>query len=332
MRMKTLIAAVLLGVVAAAPAGASVAPGADAGNVWLDRRVLNIAHQGGEVEAPSNTLFAFKTAKDKGSDVLELDVHASADGELVVIHDATVDRTTNGSGQVDEMTVKQLKRLDAAHWFVPGCGTCPDEPRDSYAYRGFATGGRSISRGLAAFEPNDFHIPTLREVLKQFPRELINIEIKATAPQTKPYEDKLAALLKEFDRSHDTIVVSFLDHAVEAFELYAPEVDTATGTGEAGAFWASSQGPLPGSPSRHQALQVPIDFGGAPVVNEDFVADAHANGLAVHVWTINDRAEMEWLIEIGVDGIMTDRPTLLEEVLGEARAKYKAAKGKPKSR
>src|SRR5687767_9195309 len=97
----------------AAPVQARVAD-----NPWLERRVLNIAHQGGEIEAPSNTLFALKTAKEKGADVLEIDVHATADRELVVLHDDTVDRTTNGTGRVDGMTLEQIKQLDAAHWFV----------------------------------------------------------------------------------------------------------------------------------------------------------------------------------------------------------------------
>ena len=169
------------------------------------------------------------------------------------------------------------------------------------------------------FEPNDFRVPTLREVLTTFPEMLINIEIKATAPETRPYEEELAALLQEFGRTTDTIVVSFLDHAIERFKLAAPDVNTATATGQTAAFWASTQGPLPGAPNpRYQALQVPITFEGLTVVTPDFVERAHANGLAVHVWTINDRQEMEWLISIGVDGIMTDRPTLLEEVLEAA--------------
>lgn len=303
------------------PAGASAAE-----NAWLGRRILNIAHQGGEIEAPSNTMFAFKTALEKGAEVLELDVHATSDGEIVVIHDATVDRTTNGTGQVDEMTLDEIKELDAAHWFVPDCGTCHDETESAYAYRGFATGERPIPRKLREFTPNDFKIPTLREVLEEFPDTFINIEIKATAPQTVPYEDKLAALLAEYERTNDTIVVSFLDHAVEVFKTLAPDVDTATGTGEAAFFWASTQGPAPGTQSpRHQALQVPIVFNGITVVTPEFVEKAHANGLAVHVWTINDRAEMEWLIEIGVDGIMTDRPTLLEKVLRSHVHKHKAA-------
>ena len=104
--------------------------------------------------------------------------------------------------------------------------------------------------------------------------------------------------------------------AVEAFKAYAPDVHTATATGETAAFWATAQGPLPGGPNpRYQALQVPIELNGIPVVTPEFVQRAHDNGLAVHVWTINDRADMEWLLDIGVDGIMTDRPTLLEEVL-----------------
>jgi glycerophosphoryl diester phosphodiesterase len=295
-----------------------------AANPWLDRRVLNIAHQGGEIEAPSNTLFAFKTAVEKGADVLELDVHATLDRELVVIHDGTVNRTTDGAGRVDQMRLEEIKSLDAAYWFVPGCGTCHGRPEDDYRYRGFATGQRPMPGSLASdFEPNDFRVPTLREVLTTFPEMLINIEIKATAPETRPYEEELAALLHEFGRTTDTIVVSFLDHAVERFKLHAPEVSTATGTGETAAFWASSQGDLPGTPNpRYHALQVPIEFSGLQVVNEDFVADAHANDFAVHVWTINDKATMKWLIEIGVDGIMTDRPTLLEKVLKQAGARF----------
>lgn len=289
-------------------------------NPWTGRGLLNIAHQGGEIEAPSNTLFALKTAKKKGADVLEIDVHATADRKLVVIHDATVDRTTNGTGRIDEMTLADIKKLDAAHWFVPGCGTCHDEHEASYSFRGFATREHVIPRKFAAYRPGDFKIPTLEQVLKLFPHTLINIEIKATAPETEAYEQDLAELLDRYDRGSDTIVVSFLDHAVEAFKLHSSEVSTATGTAETAAFWASSQGPLPGAPNpRYHALQVPIELEGVTVVTEDFVADAHANDLAVHVWTINDRDTMEWLLDIGVDGIMTDRPTLLEKVLQARR-------------
>jgi glycerophosphoryl diester phosphodiesterase len=323
---------VLGAAILAAPAPASAATLVD--NPWLERRVLNIAHQGGEIEAPSNTLFAFKTAKEKGADVLELDVHATADGHLVVIHDTTVGRTTNADpdGQIepaedrriDQMTLAEVKALDAAYWYAKDCGTCRGKPAADYVYRGFATGERPITPELSEFEPNDFKIPTLREVLDAFPRDLINIEIKRTAPDTVPYEHRLAALLEEYGRTSDTIVVSFYDNAMELFKLHAPDVHTATGTGETGAFWASAQGPAPGLPNpRYQALQVPITFEGLTIVTPEFVERAHANGLAVHVWTIDDRPTMERLIDMGVDGIMTNRPTLLEEVVGAKHVKYR---------
>lgn len=310
---RSIVLALALAGALALPAHADLAFFAE--NPWTERRVLHIAHQGGELEAPSETLFALKTALEKGADVLEVDVHATADRELVVLHDATVDRTTNGEGRVDAMTLVGIKALDAAYWFVPGLNAARDQPPDAYIHRGIATGDAPPPDG---FTPNDFTIPTLREVLETFPDILINIEIKATAPDTLPYEHLLADLLEAFDRGDDTIVVSFLDHATELFRAHnGGIVDTAVGTGEAALFWATAQGPGPGSPSHHQALQVPIVFNGIPVVDEDFVARAHANGLAVHVWTVDDPDEMRWLIEIGVDGIMTASPTVLEQVLQE---------------
>lgn len=284
-------------------------------NPWLERGPLNIAHQGGEHEVPSDTLYGFKTALPKGVDVLELDVHLTADGQVVALHDTTVDRTTDGTGTVERLTLAQIKQLDAAHWFVPGVGTSHSRAPEEYVFRGIATGDQPAPEG---FEPNDFTIPTLEEVLQAFPDTLINIELKQSN-STGRFEMEVARLLREHERVDDVIVVSFLDHSLEVFKALAPEVHTATATGNAGVFWASSQGPLPGAPNpRHVALQVPTNFSGIPVItSDDFVKNANSNGLAVHVWTINDRATMEQLLDYGVQGIMTDRPTLLEEVLQE---------------
>src|SRR5688572_8203510 len=104
-----------LTIVAALLALLAVPAAAQAANPWLGTGVLNMAHQGGEIEAPSDTLYAFKTAVAKGVDVLELDVHLAGDGQIVVLHDGTVDRTTNSTGSVEDMTVAQIKALDAAH-------------------------------------------------------------------------------------------------------------------------------------------------------------------------------------------------------------------------
>ncbi|HUR67787.1 MAG TPA: glycerophosphodiester phosphodiesterase [Candidatus Thermoplasmatota archaeon] len=283
-------------------------------NPWLGLPFLHFAHQGGEYEAPSDTMFALKSAIEKGADVLEMDLHRTSDGHIVVLHDATVDRTTEGTGRIDAMTLAQVQALDAAYWFVPDVGTTHSAPTSSYVYRGIATGARPPPAGYVA---SDFTIPTLDDVLATFPGVRVNLEIKQTAPDTRPYEGELAALLRAHGRKTDAMVVSFSDAAVELFHAQAPEISTATGTGNAALFFASSQGPSPGIPSIHQALQVPIVFEGITVVTPEFVQDAHASGLAVHVWTVDTRSEMEMLLDLGVDGIMTNRPTLLEQVLAE---------------
>lgn len=314
-RLSFIVATLLIAL--AIPASAAAAA-----NPWRDRRVLNIAHQGGEFEAPSDTLFAFKTAVDKGADVLELDVHATSDGEIVALHDATVNRTTNGTGRVDQQTLAQLKSLDAAYWFATNCGTCHDKPAADYIYRGYAT-GTPIPPELSAYQANDFRIPTLREVLQTFPDKLINIEIKATTPDTTPYENKVAALMNEFGRNTDTIVVSFNDASMALFKLNQTAVSAAPGLATTGVFWAATQGILPGIPlPGYHALQVPTTYQGLGIVSQPFITKAHNNNLAVHVWTIEDRAQMEQLIDQGVDGIMTNRPTLLEEVLTEKGVQY----------
>jgi glycerophosphoryl diester phosphodiesterase len=290
-------------------------PGAaSAQNPWIstDGTVLNMAHQGGELEAPSDTLYALKTSIEKGADMLELDVHLSADGQIVVLHDETVDATTNGTGSVEDMTVEQIKALDAAYWFVPGARTPHDRPAEEYTLRGIATGAVAPPEG---YEANDFTIPTLEEVLQAFPDTPVNIELKPTQRQTGAIEQAAADLLAKHDRADDVIVVSFTDNSTLLFKALAPDVSTATGTAQAALFWGSSQGPLPGLANPlNVALQVPMSLG-VPVMSQDFVDNAHANGLAVHVWTIDDEATMRQLIEWGVDGIMTDAPTLLERVL-----------------
>lgn len=288
---------------------------APARGAWTDRRFLHIAHQGGENEVPSATMYALKTALRKGADMLEVDVHATADRELVVLHDTTVDRTTDGTGAVQEMTLAQLQELDAAYWFVPGRNAVRGAPEADYVLRGIRTGAREPPPGCT---PEDFRIPTLREVLAEFPGVMMNIEIKNGPPQGAGYEKELADLLAEAGRGDDTIVASFIDSWTETFRAYNMDVSTSTGTGQSAAFKATSQAALAGSPTlMHEAFQVPIEFNGVLVVDADFVADAHANGMAVHVWTVDDAETMHALLDIGVDGIMTAAPTVLEQVLQE---------------
>jgi glycerophosphoryl diester phosphodiesterase len=251
-------------------------------------------------------MFAITGALAAGATGIELDVHATADGELVVCHDATVDRTTPASGPIVGFTLAELRRLDFSYWFIPGADVSPGRPEAEYPYRGRA--------------PDDpaFGIATLREVLDAFPGVVLNLDIKQTAPMVAPYEEMLARLLAEYERTDDVIVASFLDPATDAFRSFAPHVPTSAGTMATAEFWrAAHEGggaALPGTPT--VAYQVPERQGDLVVVDDAFVEAAHRSGKAVHVWTINEEAAMERLIDLGVDGIISDRPTTLSGVLG----------------
>jgi glycerophosphoryl diester phosphodiesterase len=275
------------------------------GSVWLERRLIAYAHQGGAWESPSSTLFAITRAVAAGATGIELDVHATADGELVVCHDATVDRTTAATGNIVSFTLAELRALDFSYWFIPGADVTPDCPAGDYPYR-----------GRAPDDPN-FGIATLRQVLEQFPDVVLNLDIKQTAPIVAPYEEALARLLAEFERTDDVIVASFLDPATDSFRTFAPLVPTSAGTVATAEFWRAVQqgGEIPQTPA--VAYQVPERMGDLVVVDEAFVAAAHENDKAVHVWTVNDAAAMDRLVGIGVDGIISDRPTTLAGVLRE---------------
>lgn len=295
----------------ASPADATdTAAPVNAANPWPDRTGLNIAHQGGALEAPGNTMAAFRTALRHGVDVLEFDVQTTADGELVVLHDDTVQGSTDGEGRVDELSWQQVAELDAAYWFVPGCGACQDHPEEDYIYRGYATGERPIPPELG-LQPADFRIPKLREVLEAFPDTYLNLELKNSG-----YEREVAELLEAYGRSTDTIVTSFHESAMDEFAEHNPGVGTAPGPVTIAKFAAASLGPLPGIPlPGYHALQLPTELEGIGTISADLVSDAHAHDLAVHVWTLNDRAAMTEALDMGVDGIMTDRPSLLAELL-----------------
>ena len=274
------------------------------GNPWLERRVLNYAHQGGAREGPSSTLWAMRRAVAAGAHAIELDVHATADRQLVVCHDATVDRTTDGTGPIAELTAADVQRLDNAYWWVPDEVVNHEAAADAYPLRGQAPGN------------TDLRIPLLREVLEAFPDVILNLDIKQTAPDVEPYETVLADLLLEYGRTDDVIVASFSDQATAAFSAAAPQISTAAGTNATAAFYLAVVGGEPPPPTTHHAFQVPSTYSGITVVDERFVAAAHGQGVAVHVWTVDEQEEMEHLLALGVDGIMTDRPSLLAEVLG----------------
>ncbi len=280
---------------------------------WMERRILAYAHQGGAFEAPSSTLYAIERAAELGATGIELDVHATADGVLVICHDQTVDRTTDGSGAIAALTAAELARLDNAYWFVPGAGALTGCAPEDYPYRGQAP--KDPAFGVAP-------LATVLDLLDDYPGVALNLDIKTTAPVVASYEEALAGLIRSRGYQERTIVASFLDVATERFRALAPDVATSAGSQAVAELWqAVHRGELPREPP-YQVLQVPLRSGDLVVVDEQFVAVAHQLGMAVHVWTINDPKDMGDLVDLGVDGIMTDRPSVLVDVLDRRGVSY----------
>ena len=291
-------------------------------NPWLSERVVHFAHQGGEDEFPSNTMYAYRESLALGADMLEVDVHATADGRLAVIHDNDVDRTTNGTGSVSDMTLAQVQALDAAHWFVPRRGTVHDAVPAAYTLRGVRTGARKAPKGVVA---ESLRVPSLEDVMRAYPDVPMNIEVKgrddagdAAAMRTA---DLLAALLKRTGRT-DVIVAGFSQAVIDRFHALAPRVPVAPGIDGTAKFVLQRQSPGPDV----AAFQVPVTFQfGAQkltIVTPDFVARAHEAGYAVHVWLSNDReddAMYRRLLGMCVDGIMAAKPRELEGALSRFR-------------
>lgn len=248
-------------------------------------RPLVIAHRGGAGLWPENTLYAFGRAAELGVDVIELDVRATADGTLVVFHDATVERTTGGEGRVGEMTLAELKRLDAAYRWTPDGG------------RTFPLRGSGIG------------VPTLEEVFAALPEMRFNIEPKrGTASVSKA----LCRVVRERGMSEKVLIASFTQTVLEEFRAECPGVATSGGPAEVSKFLVLSKTGLGESYSPPmQALQIPEQAGGMRMITGGFVEAAHERNLQVHAWTVNDEARMSGLIKLGVDGIMTDYPDRL---------------------
>lgn len=294
-------------------------------NPWLANGSdpLNFAHRGGVTDFPENTLYAYSQAAIAGADVLEMDVFQTKDNHLVILHDASgVGRTTDGEGQIVDMTLAEVKALDAAYWFIPGEGTQRDRPEEDYVFRGIATGGKPPPAGYAA---EDFKIPTLEEALARFSDKLINVELKEDDGQGN-YEQQMADLLLSYGRLNNLIVASFDDTVNRAFKAVAPCIYTSLPLGQGLSILTVflSTGEFPEVPE-HIAAQIPPDAsqigdqipGDAPIpiVTPELVAAAHAVDMPIQVWTINECEDMLRMIDLGVDGIMTDRPLLLESVL-----------------
>lgn len=319
---------ILLAVTGPSFAAAGAGPTA---NVWsTERRVLNMAHGGGLDEAPQGTVFAYETAAARGANALEMDLHITRDGHVVALHDSTVDRTTDGTGCVVDYTLAELKELDAAHTFVPGRGPVTGLPDDAYPYRGIATGDVPPPAGHTA---DDFTVATLAEIFEAEPDALMVMELKPTEVypphdcpavlDSIPIDERpdlaaeVARLIDVYDMTEKVMVASFIDDLLHRFQTFAPDVDTSFPVLESlDVYLAYVAGdPLP-NPYGHEAFQVPLNYGGIEIT-EAIVQYAQAHGVAVHFWTINDPEVMHRLLDWGADGLITDVPQVLSDVLAE---------------
>jgi glycerophosphoryl diester phosphodiesterase len=256
-------------------------------------RPVVIGHRGSAGTHPENTLASFQAALADGAQILESDVHVTRDGVPVLLHDPGVDRVTEAEGLAADQTWAELGRLDAGYRFQETDGSTP--------WRG---------RG--------HRIPSLEEAFARFPEARFNLEIKC--------HDVAAIgatldLVARFDRADRTLLTAGEDPimrdlrtALAARDL-RPAIGASLGEIVAAVGSALGQGEMPADV---MALQIPAEFAGQPLATPALVDHAHAHGVEVHVWTVNDLGEIEALLDVGVDGIVTDHPGRMAEWLARS--------------
>jgi glycerophosphoryl diester phosphodiesterase len=248
---------------------------------------LLIGHRGAAGLVPENTMASFRAAVDEWAvDMIELDVRASADAHCVVIHDPTVDRTTDGTGSVAEKTLAELRELDAGYRFADEAGGHP--------FRG---------KGLG--------IPTIEEVLEELPDTPLTVEVKIGTAQAPLFE-----ALRRFAAA-DRVVVAGMDHRDRT--MFGHYTGPRSGSTRDVRRFFTLHRLFAGRAWRRncEVFQVPERRGLMRLVSRRFIRDAARHGLPVHVWTVNDPATMERLLDWGVDAIITDRPDLAARVLAD---------------
>lgn len=277
------------GLVSVANYSAQVAYIRDRKKVFGGKPFWVIAHRGFSGRFPENTMLAFEEAAKLPIDCIELDVHSSRDGKVVIIHDPTLERTTNRMGRVFDFAWEDLKKLDAGYHFDP-------QATGEFPFRG---------KGCA--------IPLLEDVFKTFPDMKFIIEIKQTLPAI---EELVYRLIRKYKMQDKVIVASEHHEPLIRFRHIDPSIATNLAKTEARDYYQKFRMHLI---NFHQpagdALQIPERYNGKPVVTPLFVASAKRKGLFIHIWTVNNPKDMRRLIEYGVDGIISDHPDRLLQVV-----------------
>ncbi len=245
---------------------------------------IAMAHRGSGLLWPENTMVAFQGAVDLGYRYLETDLQITRDGVLVTIHDQTVDRTTSRTGAVSDFNLAELQSLDAGYWF---------QKEGEHPYRGQGA-----------------YIPTLEEVVTTFPDSILTLDLKSNG-----LEGPLVDLIQKLGIRDRVIVGSFSGARLRRFRrLSGGRVATSAGPMETARFVMAAKASIAHLPAA-DCLQVPLRDRGITVVNRATVTAARKLGKPLMVWTINDPETMTHLLDLGVDGIITDRPDLLRTIL-----------------
>ncbi|HEX6988149.1 MAG TPA: glycerophosphodiester phosphodiesterase [Bacillota bacterium] len=257
---------------------------------WLEQApVMVIAHRGASGHAPENTLPAFQLALDMGAHALELDVTLTADGEVVLMHDPTVDRTTDGTGDITTLTLAEVKALDAGYDFTARDGSHP-------------------------FRGQGIEVPTLSEVLTAFPDASVLLDVKTEGGL--PLADRVVEVIRAYDAEDRVMIGAFDGDIMRRIREQLPGVTTSLAEDEGILFFALQ---VPGLHRWYRApapaLQVPEYSGRIHVLTPRFVAAAHDLGMKVHVWTVNEADDIARFVDMGVDGLITDYPDRALEVL-----------------
>jgi len=239
--------------------------------------VLNFAHRGASAAAPENTLVAFELAAELGADGIELDVQLSRDGEVVICHDFNVDKTTNASGRVSDFTLSALKQMDAGSWF------------------GEEFAGETI--------------PTLDETIERVgSRLLLNVELKTGAIRANGLEEKVGDIIQKRDFHSRVIVSSFNPFALLRMHRVDPRIDL-------GLLHAPDLPFYLRDPWLRHLIPFQAMHPERKMADEAYMRWARKRGYRVNVWTVDDPDEMRRLISLGVNGLMSNKPDVLRQVL-----------------
>ncbi|MCP4156350.1 MAG: glycerophosphodiester phosphodiesterase [bacterium] len=240
------------------------------------RHPIALAHRGSRVLWPENTMLAFQEAVKLGCLYIETDLHVTKDNVIVTFHDDLLQRLTNGSGCINEWSYEDLQNLDAAYYF---------NPKENFPLRN-----------------KNIKIPSLEMVMNTFPNVMFNLDLKQ-----KGIEETVANFIDKHGFHDRVLIASFKDKRIRNFRKYIKEpVAFSTGITETFFIWIRSRVGIP-IRTDASALQVPVRYGKLHIIDKKFIDAAHAAGVQVHAWTINVPEEMKKCLELGVDGIVTDR-------------------------